>query len=122
MSLAEGDCAEFDTAIHVKTFYYRGESEWYRDGRHRTREFWGKGQKFAIWDNTNFQYYNAQEKVLNSTLVEFAQGRSGKCRRFGDGDLYRQRLDHKDAEVARRSVAQGLTVPLLTSTRFISDP
>jgi hypothetical protein len=74
MSLADGDCAQFDTAIHVKTFYFHGESAWYRDGRHRTREVWGKGQEFAIWDNSNFQYYNAQEKVMNSTLVEFTQG------------------------------------------------
>ncbi|HLH10335.1 MAG TPA: DUF1036 domain-containing protein [Methylovirgula sp.] len=74
MSLSDGNCAQFDTAIHVKTFYFRGESEWYREGGHRSREIWGKGDKFAIWENDNFQYYDAQQQVLNSTLVEFTHG------------------------------------------------
>jgi len=75
MSLPVGDCAFFDTAIHVKTFYFRGESEPYRDARgSRVRFFWGKGQKFAIWENDNFQYYDAQKQVLKSSLAEFTQG------------------------------------------------
>lgn len=74
MSLNDGDCDIFDTAIHVKTFYFHAESSWVRLGRRRERETWGKGKKFAIWDNSNFQYYNAQNRVLRSTLVEFTQG------------------------------------------------
>ncbi len=75
LSLNDGECAPFDTALHVKTFYFHGESEWYREGRHRrTRQTWGKGQEFAIWDKSNFQYYDAEKRVLNSTLVEFTAG------------------------------------------------
>ncbi|MBV1707964.1 MAG: DUF1036 domain-containing protein [Hyphomicrobiales bacterium] len=74
MSLDKGKCSIFDTALRVKTFYYHAESSWVRTGRRRSREVWGKGQKFAIWDNSNFQYYNAQNRVLRSTLVEFTQG------------------------------------------------
>lgn len=75
LNLGEGDCAPFDTAIHVKTFYFRAESERYRDANgRRTRYFWGKGQKFAMWENDNYQYYNAQQRVLKSTLQEFSQG------------------------------------------------
>ena len=40
MSLSDGACAPFDTAIHVKTFYFRGESVSYRDKDGRmTRDF-----------------------------------------------------------------------------------
>jgi hypothetical protein len=39
-----------------------------------TRDFWGNGEKFAIWESDNYQYYNAQQKVLKSTLAEFTQG------------------------------------------------
>jgi hypothetical protein len=74
MSLADGDCNVFDSAIHVKTFYFRGESENYREGGRTVREFWGKGQKFAIWEKDNFQYYNAETRTLNSSLAEFTQG------------------------------------------------
>jgi len=74
MSLNNGECAIFDTAIHVPTFFFRAESEWVRGHGRRTREVWGKGQKFAVWDNDNYQYYNAQERVLKSTLEEFTQG------------------------------------------------
>ena len=74
MSLDNGNCSVFDTALRVKTLYFRAESTWVRHGRRRTRETWGKGRKFAIWENSNFQYYDAQNRVLKSTLVEFTQG------------------------------------------------
>lgn len=77
MSLNDGECDVFDTAIHVPTFFFRATSEWVRSGHGRkTQETWGKGQKFAIWNGDNFQYYNAQERVLKSTLEEFTQGPS----------------------------------------------
>jgi len=75
LSLSPGSCAPFDTALHVKTFYFRGESEQYRDDSGKqTRDFWGKGRKFAMWENDNYQYYNAEERVFNSTLQEFTAG------------------------------------------------
>jgi hypothetical protein len=75
MSLSDGQCVPFDTALRVTTFYFRGESVRYRDtdGRNK-RFFWGKGEKFAIWEDSNFQYYDAQKRVLKSTLAEFTQG------------------------------------------------
>ncbi len=72
MSVNQGECNSFDTALRVKSLYFRGESAWVRQGRRRTREIWGKGRAFAIWDNDNFQYYNAQERVLKSTLENFS--------------------------------------------------
>ncbi len=75
MSLSNDTCAPFDTALRLSTFYFRGESVPYRGARgRRLRFFWGKGEKFAIWERDNFQYYNARKRVLKSTLVEFTQG------------------------------------------------
>ena len=39
-----------------------------------SRYFWGKGRKFAMWENDNYQYYNAEQRVLRSSLAEFTQG------------------------------------------------
>jgi hypothetical protein len=72
MSVSEGECDSFDTALQVKSLWFRGESQWVRQGRRRSREIWGKGRAFAIWENDNFQYYNAQERVLKSTLENFS--------------------------------------------------
>jgi hypothetical protein len=75
LSLSPGDCAPFDTALHLKSVYFRAESERYRDERgQRTRYAWGKGRKFAMWERDNYQYYNAEQRVLNSTLEEFTAG------------------------------------------------
>jgi hypothetical protein len=75
LSLSPGNCAPFDTALHVKTFFFRGETERYRDaGGRYMRYFWGKGRKFAMWENDNYQYYDAEQRVLKSTLQEFTQG------------------------------------------------
>jgi len=72
LSLAPGKCGPFDTALHVSTVFFRAETERYRDANgHWAREFWGKGRKFAMWENDNYQYYNAERRVLNSTLAEF---------------------------------------------------
>jgi hypothetical protein len=38
------------------------------------RTTWGAGMKFAVLENANFNYWNAQDKVLNSTLAEFNKG------------------------------------------------
>jgi uncharacterized membrane protein len=75
LALKTGECSLFDTALRVKTFYFRGESERYRDAsRRRTKMNWGAGRSFAIWEASNFNYWNAQTKVLNSSLADFTQG------------------------------------------------
>jgi hypothetical protein len=75
LSLSPGDCAPFDTALHVSTFYFRAESEQYRGENGKPmRYFWGKGRKFAMWESDNYQYYDAYRRVYNSTLQEFTQG------------------------------------------------
>ncbi len=67
-------CAEFDTALRVKALYYRAESVSYREGGHSLKNTWGTGDdKFAIWENDNFNYWNAQTKVLNSSLAVFSK-------------------------------------------------
>jgi hypothetical protein len=69
-----GDCAEFDSALHPGTIYYRAESVPYRNAHGvSVTNVWSKpGHQFAIWEKDNFNYWNAQEKVLNSTLADFA--------------------------------------------------
>jgi hypothetical protein len=75
LELAQGDCSTFDSAIHVSSFYYRGMSKPYRDaGGRRVIETWGNAKPFAVWERDNFQYYNAEERVLNSTLEGFSLG------------------------------------------------
>jgi hypothetical protein len=74
LEIDTGDCAEFDSALHPDTIYYRGESVPYRNasGASVTRVWSNSAHQFAIWEKDNFQYWNAQEKVLNSTLVDFS--------------------------------------------------
>jgi hypothetical protein len=75
LSLSPGNCASFDTALHVRTFFFRGETPRYRDaGGRYIRTFWGKGRLFATWENDNYQYYDAARRVLKSTLEEFIPG------------------------------------------------
>jgi len=74
LEIGTGDCAEFDSALHPDTVYYRGESVPYRNasGASVTRVWSNSAHQFAIWEKDNFQYWNAQEKVLNSTLADFS--------------------------------------------------
>ena len=74
LALETGECSLFDPALRVKTFYYRGESVSYRAAGKSVKENWGAGMSFAIWRNANFNYWNAQKKVLNSSLADFTKG------------------------------------------------
>jgi Protein of unknown function (DUF1036) len=75
LSLDTGDRSAFDTALRVKTFYYRGESAPYREGRKTVRRSWASGEgTFAMWEKDNFNYWNAQTKVLNSSMEAFSKG------------------------------------------------
>lgn len=75
LNVDTGTCSEFDTALHVKTLYYRAESVSYRSGGESVRTVWGGAgdASFAIWEDDNFNYWNAQTKVLKSTLVTFTK-------------------------------------------------
>jgi hypothetical protein len=70
LSVDADKCYDFDTAIRVRTFYFRGESTYQV---HHTREVWGKGKEFDIWENSNFQYYSADQKVSKARFVEFTK-------------------------------------------------
>jgi uncharacterized membrane protein len=74
MSLDTGECGAFDNALRVSTFYYRVESVGYRNSAgHNIKTTWGSGgRQFAIWENDNFNYWDAQKRVLNSTLADFS--------------------------------------------------
>ncbi len=75
MSLDTGECSVFDTALRVKTFYYRAESAAYRsESGRRIKTSWGAGRKFAIYEDSNFNYWNAAERFLKSSLAEFTHG------------------------------------------------
>ena len=73
LELPTGDCREFDSALHPGSLFYRGESVPYRNpqGASVTRVWSTEGHQFAIWEKDNFNYWGAQEKVLNSTLEDF---------------------------------------------------
>jgi uncharacterized membrane protein len=75
INLNTGDCSLFDSAIRVKTFYYHAESEPYRANGRRGKLTWGKSNRsFAINEDSNFEYWGAETRVLNSTLVPFSSG------------------------------------------------
>ncbi len=75
LGLDTGECSQFDTALHVKTFYYRGESVDFRDpSGGSVKNNWGSGKKFAMFEDGNFNYWNAQKKVLDSSLADFSKG------------------------------------------------
>jgi len=74
LNLKTGACSLFDPALRVKTFYYRGESENYRQAGKNVKMNWGNKKQFAIWENYNFNYWGAEEKVLNSSVADFSQG------------------------------------------------
>ena len=73
LEVATGGCSQFDVALRPTKLYYRGESESYSDLRGRSvTNLWGKGRMFSIWEDSNFNYWNAQGHVLKSTLVDFS--------------------------------------------------
>jgi uncharacterized membrane protein len=75
LEVATGECNTFDSAIRVKTFYFRGMTDPYLNAAHkRVANVWGKGKNFAVWERDNFQYYDAEKQVLKSTLKPFTQG------------------------------------------------
>jgi uncharacterized membrane protein len=75
LELDPGQCRPFDTAVRVKTFYYWARTDPYRNAAHqRGVNVWGEGRVFAVWDRDNFEYWNAEERVLKSTLEPFSQG------------------------------------------------
>lgn len=74
LELDNGDCSEFDASLQPTTVYYRGESVSYRNAQGAmVSTVWSNpGHQFAIWEKDNFNYWNASQKVLNSTLVDFS--------------------------------------------------
>ncbi len=70
-----GQCGVFDTAIRVKTFYFRAVTDPIPVGGGKSTTYiWGKGANFAVSDKDNFQYYDAEKRVLKSTLEQFSKG------------------------------------------------
>ena len=74
LEVKTGKCYPFDTALNIASFYYRGDTGWYRtSGRKKERYVWKHDERrFAILDDSNFQFWDAERKVLNSHLDGFA--------------------------------------------------
>ncbi|MFZ2018743.1 MAG: DUF1036 domain-containing protein, partial [Methyloceanibacter sp.] len=72
LEVETGKCYIFDTAIRVPTFYYRAESETYRDGKHKVKMEWGNDKQFAVRD-ANFQSYNAEKAYSGMRLAGFSK-------------------------------------------------
>jgi hypothetical protein len=79
LDLQTGDCQEFDSALRPGTLYYRAESVSFRNAKGVTvTQVWGSADhRYAIDPNNNFNYWNAQEKVLKSTLADFSLAAEG---------------------------------------------
>lgn len=74
LNVEPDQCSTFDTQLVADEIFYRAESVSFRDGRRRYKETWGNGDgSFAIWERDNFNYWNAQERVLNSSLAAFTK-------------------------------------------------
>jgi uncharacterized membrane protein len=73
LNVGTGKCYVFDTAVKVQTFYYRAESDPYKEGKDKVKMNWGKGQQFAIRDGS-FQIYGAEKAASGAKLVEFSKG------------------------------------------------
>ena len=72
LEIETGKCYVFDTAIRVPTFYYRAESEPYREGKHRVTMSWGNEKQFAVRD-ANFQSYNAEKAYSGMHMANFSK-------------------------------------------------
>jgi uncharacterized membrane protein len=72
LEVETGKCYVFDTAIRVSSFYFRAESESYRDGRHRVKMVWSGDKKFAVRD-ANFQAYGAEKAYSGMRLEGFTK-------------------------------------------------
>jgi uncharacterized membrane protein len=73
LNVGTDKCYVFDTAVRVQTFYYRAESDPYKEGKDKVKMNWGKGQQFAI-RHGSFQIYGAEKAASGAKLVEFSKG------------------------------------------------
>jgi uncharacterized membrane protein len=76
MGLDKGECASFDTALTIHTFYFRAETTTYKQGGKSYKNIWATNDgQFVMYENSNFNLWQAQKKVLdNSTLANFSKG------------------------------------------------
>jgi hypothetical protein len=74
LNLESGKCLHFDTTLNPRVFYYRGETEGYRNRDQLVRTTWGAGMQFAIKEGASFNYWNAQAKAPDSMLAPFNKG------------------------------------------------
>ena len=93
LEVETGKCYVFDTAIRVESFYFRAESETYRDGKHKVKMEWGTDKKFAVRD-ANFQSYNAEKAYSGMRLAGFAKGAE-----FERRAAHRHRHLHRDGRI-----------------------
>jgi uncharacterized membrane protein len=76
LELKPNVCAPFDTALHMSSFYFRGETDDYRDvvtGK-TTNYSWGRDRQFATYTDDNFNFWNADRKLTDTTLGWFSRG------------------------------------------------
>jgi uncharacterized protein DUF1036 len=73
LELDNGQCREFDSALHPGTLFYRGETSTYRNprGQNVTNSWSTPGHQFAMLEKGNFNYWGAEGKVLDSTLEDY---------------------------------------------------
>ena len=109
LEVETGKCYVFDTAIRVPSFYYRAESETYRDGKHRVKMEWGNDKQFAV-QRRQFPVLQRREGLFGHAPRRFQQ--SARVRRtephHGHRHLHRDgRIDHHDAGAGEAEAQTG---------------
>ncbi len=60
LGVETGKCEEFDSAIAVSEFYWRGETNFYKQGKGRARDSWPSKDGKKFWNvEGDFQFYQA---------------------------------------------------------------
>jgi uncharacterized membrane protein len=66
-----GQCLTDPFGLSVNVFYYRGETDWIRNGRRKTQWSWGNGgRRFSVTDK-GFTFHHADGAIRGARLAGF---------------------------------------------------
>ncbi len=93
LAVEPSTCALFDSVLRLPEFYYRAQSDSYRQNGHLIEENWSEGgaQSFCVDKNTNntFNFWNAdKQERCGDNLNQFQQFQS-----FSNNNSYSSDVD-----------------------------
>lgn len=62
LQVASGSCQEFDTSLHVPSFFYRGETNWFKVRGGQQRTVWENDDNKFLTTVAAFNYWDADKK------------------------------------------------------------